>query len=275
MFATMEEQFTGLVATLIAYIPQLAGGLALIVAGWLLARLLRVLATRFLTTLNRLLDRLLHGATLDFVRISPATARLLGSIVFWVTLLIFITMAIRVMGLTGAAAWLEALVTHLPAVAAGIAIMATSLIAGTVVRNLVLHAAASAGLAKAPLYGHVAQISTIVIGLVIGLDQVGVDVTFLILLLGIVLGTLLLGFALAFALGARDLVSNLVATQHLRLFVKPGQVARIGDFEGRVLEFAPTGLVLETLEGRALVPGSLCLHGVITVLSPVQDDDQP
>jgi len=52
-------------------------------------------------------------------------------------------------------------------------------------------------------------------------------------------------------------------------------VARIGDFEGRVLEFAPTGLVLETLEGRALVPGSLCLHGAITVLSPVQDDDQP
>jgi len=275
MFEAVQEQFSAVTAAFIAYIPQFAGGLALLCLGWLLARLLRLLAGRILTTLNRVLDRMLSGATLDFVRISPAATKLLSSVLYWITILIFGAMAVRVLGLTGAAVWLETLVTYVPAAAAGVAIIVAALILGNIIKNIVTHAAASADLGRAPLYGHIARSATFAIGLVIGLDQVGLDVTFLIILLGIGLAAILLGFALAFALGARDLIKNLIATQHLKLFVNPGQVARIGGLQGRILEFAPTGLVLETSEGKSLVPGSLCMVETVTVITSGVVDDQP
>jgi small-conductance mechanosensitive channel len=275
MVDDIRAQLAASASAFIAYLPDLLAGLTLLVAGWLLARILRLVTERSARGLNRLLDRLLPGATLGLVRIPATAARLLGLAVFWITILLFATAAIRILGLTGMALWLERIVTYLPSAAAGVVVILAGLILGNILRNLVTHAAASANLVRAPLLGQATQVATVTVALVIGLDQVGIDVTFLILVLAIVLAAAVTGFALAFGLGSQNLVRNLIATHHLKLFIRAGQQARIGEVEGRVLEFTATGVVLETAEGTALVPGARCLDESVTVLNPETADGQP
>jgi Conserved TM helix len=273
MLESIRQQTLDVLTTLIAHLPNVLGALLLVLAGWLLARFLRMVITRLIHALNHLLDRQFHGSTLHFFRISSATEKLLGFLTFWTTILLFITVAVRVVGFSAAAAWLDRLVVYLPALVSGGLIVIVAYILGTVARHLVSHASATADIAQAALFGQIAQAAFITIGVVIGLGQVGVDVSFLIILFAIVFGTLLAGFSLAFGLGARPLVENLIAVRHLRQSVRPGQLIVIGADRGRVLEFTTTGLVLETPEGRRIIPAALCMQQSVSVITREQSDE--
>jgi small-conductance mechanosensitive channel len=73
--------------------------------------------------------------------------------------------------------------------------------------------------------------------------------------------------ALAVGLGAREHVANLVAAQHLRQAYSVGQVLRVGEHEGRLLEVTATGFVLESAEGRTVLPARMLATQPVTVMS--------
>lgn len=62
MLESIRQQTLDVLTTLIAHLPNVLGGLLLVLAGWLLARFLRMVITRLIQTLNRFLDRQFHRA---------------------------------------------------------------------------------------------------------------------------------------------------------------------------------------------------------------------
>jgi hypothetical protein len=274
MFESIQQQTMDVLSIIIAHLPNVIGAILLLIAGWLLARFLRMVITRLIRTLNALLDRQLHGSTLHMVRISSATERLLGFVVFWSTMLVFVTIAVGLVGFSAAAAWLDRLVVFVPSLVSGGLIIIISYVLSTIARHLVQHSAAAADMPRAALFGQIVQVSFLIVGVVIGLGQIGVDVSFLVILLAIGFAAVLAGFALAFGLGARLLVQNLIAVRHLKQQVRQGQIVEIGGDRGRVLEFSSTGLVLETEEGRKLIPASLCMEQSFSVITRELNDEQ-
>ena len=274
MLESIQQQILDILTAVIVYIPNLVGGLLLLLAGWLLARFLHLLVTRFIRTLNHLLDRQFRSLNLQFVRIPAVTEKLVGFVVFWATILVFAIVAIRVVGVAGATVWLDRLMVYLPSLMAGGLIILSGYILGSVVRHLVTHAAASADIAQAVVLGQIAQISFFIVGIVMGLGQVGVDVSFLVILFGIGFAAVLTGFSLAFGLGSRSLVENLIAARHLKEFVRPGQLVETGNERGRVLEFTATGIVVETDDGRKLIPARLCMEQSFSVVTREPTDDK-
>jgi len=76
----------------------------------------------------------------------------------------------------------------------------------------------------------------------------------LINLINIVLGATLFGGALAFGLGARVSVSNILAAYYLKSLYREGQQVKINDIEGQILQLTPTSVLLETSEGQVTIP---------------------
>jgi hypothetical protein len=70
----------------------------------------------------------------------------------------------------------------------------------------------------------------------------------------IVLGTMLGGAALSFALGGRDLVANILSAYYVHKLYAVGQTVRVGDAEGRILRITEMCVVLECAEGSIAVP---------------------
>ena len=273
MYSTVESEIRELFSALLGTLPELLGAVLLLIAGWLLGKLLRLALLRAMRSFNQFFSGRFHGRYWEFVHVPNAVQSLLGYIIFCATLLIFGTVAMRLIGFTGVAGWLEALVIYLPSLFAGGVIIIGGFVLGAVMRRLVIQAANAADLPQPALMGKIAQISFIIVALVIGLGQIGIDVTFLILLSGIVLGAILAGFALAFGLGAQKLVVNLIAQQHLRQLVRHGQTVRIDEIEGRVLEFTSTGVLLETGNGRTYIPAKICLDQHLTLLNDETSHD--
>jgi hypothetical protein len=262
----LESTLQEATATLIAALPGIAAALMLLLAGLLAAHLVRALTLKLLHLLNLFLERVLSGRIRAVVYFSSGITRLLAGILFWITLFVFATAALRTAGLTGIAAWLERVVDFLPGIVSGGLIIVVGYILAGLVRELTLAAAHSADFTEAVVISRLAQAVTLVTALIIGLDQIGIDVSFLTTMLGISSAALLFGFALAFGLGARTLVSNLIAAHHLRDMLEPGQQIRMGEWEGTVLEVAATAVILDTESGRVSVPAKLYQEQAVVLL---------
>ncbi len=258
---------------LLERLPGLLGALLLLLVGWFVAGWLRRLTRSLGARLNRQLGRVLRAERAERIRLSPALLRLLSNLVFWVVLLGFVMAGARVADFRLLTDWLDRIVDWLPQLLLGIVIIVTGYLIASIVRDLVYDALDSAGVAQRVLIGKLAQTATFLAALVIGIDQVGVDVTFVTTMIAVVLGVVLAGFSLAFGLGARHLVANLLAAGSLRSHLVVGQRARIGDVEGEVTEFTPTGVFIASTDGRVHVPASRFHEAPVVVLGPSSGHD--
>lgn len=264
--AQLKDTMLLTINEIINHLPSIFGALLLMLVGWLVARLVRAIVIRLLSLANRFLDRILTGRTRAVVRFSSGITRLVGGVLFWITLFLFATAALRIAGLSGMAAWLERIVDYLPSIVTGGIIILIGYVLSSLVKDATLAASRSAELAEAELVSRLAQAITFVTALIIGMDQIGVDVTFLTTMLGVSTAALLTGFAIAFGLGARTLVSNLIASHYLKELLEPGQQVRIGDVEGVVLEVSATTLILDTPEGRTSIPAKLYQEQAVSIV---------
>jgi len=266
--ATVADGLNGFAS----YLPYLIGALTLVVVGWLVARLFRALFIRLGAGLNRLLDRIVQPLGARRLRLAQPIITLIGNVIFWVVVLVFAAMAARVGRLDAFTSWLDRIVAYLPTLLAGGLIALAGYLVSTLIRDVVTATVASTGSSQADLFGFVAQSAVFLTALVIGLDQIGLDVTLLITLLGIVVGGSLLGIVVAFGFGARTFVGNLIAAQQLRQVLEPGSIVRVGEQEGQVLEITPTSVVLVGSSGRLIVPAKFFQEQTTLIVADREDE---
>ena len=255
-----------LVEGFISYLPHLAGAMALLVLGWFVSGLVRTGMVKLVRAVVLLANRVLARGGNFRLKLSPPVLNLLSKLLFWVVFLFFVNLAAHNLMLTAVSDWLDQVVNYLPTFVAGGVILVGGALLSILARDVTYTAASSADLPQARLMGTLAQAGTLVTTLIIGLDQIGIDVTFLTTMLGVSSAALLFGFTLAFGLGARTLVANLIAAHHLRDVLEPGQEIRIGEWEGTVLEVSATSVVLDTEDGRTSVPAKLYQEQAVVML---------
>lgn len=235
-------------------LPNLLVAVALLLAGWLAARLLRALTIRSVRLLDAVVARRSHAGDADGAR-AASSGRTLGSLVFWIVWLLFAAAATAALGLEAVTDWLSRVLDYLPTLAAGVVIAAAGYVLAGFVGDLVR--ATTRGLAPAQqnALARLAQGATLVTALLIGADQIGIEVTWLAIIASIVLASLLGGVTIAASLGARGYVANLIGAHYLAQAFEVGQRLRVAGHEGRILQFTATSIVLETADGRVSLPG--------------------
>ncbi|MFA9460151.1 mechanosensitive ion channel family protein [Thiohalorhabdus methylotrophus] len=262
------QAMSGAWKSVLAFLPELAGAVLLVVAGWLVARLLRAGTVRVARTLDRAM------AVVSRRRGKPAPtvsgAEVLGGAVFWAVILVFLTAATQVLALETFGIWLNRLLAYLPTLLTGGLILVAGFFISTLSRDLVV-ATAPAGPAQSVLMGRAVQWAILLTALVLGADQIGVEITFLVILTGVVAAAVGGGLALAVSLGSVDLVRNLVGARHLQARLRIGDRVRMGGHEGRVLELTATGLVLDCPEGRVHLPARTFHEEAVTLLGSETD----
>lgn len=261
----LADGMTSVVDNVLAYVPNIVGAVALLVIGWLLARLLRVLTRRAAMLLDRALSRLV-GPGAERLRMS-STSKVLGTIVFWIVLLFFATAATQVLGLAPFTNWLSQFVAYLPTLAAGTLIVFAGYALSRIVSDLIRTAAPGFTPVQRSALARVAQVSIVSGAILIGADQIGIKVTFLVLFIAAIAAAIVGGLALAVGFGARDYVANLIGAHHLRTVVQVGQIVRVGEIEGRLIDVNATAMILETQDGRASIPARTYNEQAITVIA--------
>ncbi|MEX1197387.1 MAG: hypothetical protein WEB57_05955 [Pseudohongiellaceae bacterium] len=264
-FAQFAEQ-------LAIYLPQLMAGIATFLLGWLFAYLFSRISRRLMDGLDSVLARLSRSDRATSERLKHSYGRIVERVVFWMTILFFITVSANVLGWTLFSRWLDSIVSYLPGLLTGILIIMAGFLLGHITRSAIMTTTLKAGMGQSSMMSRSAQVIIVLSAIIIGVEQIGLDVNFLSTLIIVITGTLVAGAALAFSLGARTLVANLLGAQYSRKYCRIGEHLKLGDIEGEVVEIAQLFIVLDTGNGRAVVPARL-FQELVSVHSSVHAED--
>lgn len=264
--AALQDVLSAFLGKASQFFPKLVGAVLLLLVGWLIARLLRSIGTNIVMTVERVLSQSSIARSGASVRLPLVSAKVLGGILFWLVLLFFVTAATEVMGLSIFTAWLAQLVAYLPTVAAGGLIIVVGVLASRMARQLVEAAAVGEVRAQRELLGRMVQAVILITAILVGADQIGIRVTFLVIMAAVVVAALVGAAALAVSLASRSYVANLIGSHYLRQTYSIGQQVRVDRYEGKILEMSATSLVLETRDGRVSLPAKLFNDAAIVLL---------
>lgn len=251
---------------LIQTYPELAAVLVL-VTGIVLGKLAEVMVRRVLVLGDRLVSR--YGSRQRQL-VSPLFQQFFALIVFVTVLVLAAIIAVRVLDIPQLSAWLDSVLGYVPRFILGLFIIGIGNVVGALLRNL--SAGVLAGGDSHALLPRLAHGGVVAVAVITGLQQMGIDISFITQLALIVLAALLGGLSIAFALGARQYVANLVAQVELARY-SSGERLRIDEDEGEIVEIYRTGLTLATAQGLVSIPAARLARGrVVRVADPVPED---
>lgn len=198
------------------FIPGLLGATVLLVAGYLLAKVVQRAAARVLRRigLNEMLRSggILPGLEHGPVHVNPT--RLVAMLLFWAVMFGAMIVAADALGVETLAQAFSQLVSYLPSVIAAIVVVIISIVLGEFVQGLIM---ASAGaLHGGALLARVGKGGVILLGIFMALQELGVGTEIVTTAFAIVFGAVALALALSFGLGNRELAGEVTRNWYVQ-----------------------------------------------------------
>jgi hypothetical protein len=188
-------------------LPGLLAAVAIMLAGYVLARQLRRWSDRTLTRLEfrQLADAGGFTEAAERVRIDPVQA--VGSLVFWLTMLVAVLLASSALGLENVREMFGRMLSFIPTLISGTVIIILGMIIGEFLRALIV--ASAGGVEGVVTVAKLSKGAMVGIAFFMALQEVGVSEEIVTAAFTLVLGAVALAAGLAFGLGNRDLAGAL------------------------------------------------------------------
>jgi hypothetical protein len=191
---------------ILAFIPRLFGFAIILLVGWLIATLVSKAVTLLLRKVgfDRMSERIGLNRFEERMGVKMDSAGILGKIVYWFILLIFLVPAADALGVPAVSNVLNQLVAYIPNVFVAILVLFLGALAGTVVADLVRGATASANMGNPNLFANLARYAIIGFAALIALEQLQIAPALLNELFGALVAAVAIAFGLAFGLGGQE-----------------------------------------------------------------------
>ncbi len=185
----------------------------LLLIGWIVSSfIVKNGVTNLLKVLkvDKIADKLEIDRILAKGGITIPVSELIGNICYWLSILITFVVAVNAVGLTVAAELLQRIVLYVPNIISAIFILVIGMFVSALLKNVVKTATNNAGISQSNFLSSVAEVVVIIFAVAIAMEQLQIGARIVELTVSIVLGSIGLGFAIAFGLGCKDLVGKSV-----------------------------------------------------------------
>jgi len=191
---------------ILTFIPKLIGFLVILIVGLIIAALVAKAVTFLLRKVgfDRMSDRIGLTRFEQRMGVRMDTAGVLGKIVYWFIVLIFLVPAADALGVPAVSNVLNQLVAYIPNVFVAILVLFLGALAATVVADLVRGAVASANIGNPNIFAMIARWAIIAFAALIALEQLKITPDLINELFGAVVLALAIAFGLAFGLGGQE-----------------------------------------------------------------------
>jgi hypothetical protein len=210
---TMNE----IVGSLGRFLPRFLEMLGIVVAGWIVAYVLKMLVRGLLKVAR--FDRLSeHTGTTQLLRgvALPSLTELVSRFVFWVAWLGFILLGISVLGVIGVEQHVSSFFGFLPRLFAALFILFFGLLAASFFSRASLLSAVNANLPSPRLISWAVRTMIILFVVSMAFEELGIGSHTVIVAFTLTFGALMLGLAIAFGLGGKDLAKRYLERRFAR-----------------------------------------------------------
>jgi mechanosensitive ion channel-like protein len=191
---------------ILTFIPRLIGFLVILIVGLIIAALVERALTFLLRKVgfDRMSDRIGLTRFEQRMGVKMDAAGVLGKIVYWFIVLIFLVPAADALGVPAVSNILNQLVAYIPNVFVAILVLFLGALAGTVVADLVRGTVASANIGNPNIFAGIARWAIIGFAALVALEQLKITPDLINELFGAIVLALAIAFGLAFGLGGQE-----------------------------------------------------------------------
>jgi small-conductance mechanosensitive channel len=265
----VRQSFENAWTQTIAIAPQIVAMVVVIVLGYVVARFVgKAIATLAEKLgLQNAADQSGLADSMHRMGVQRNVPAIIGTIVFWLLMSVFLMAAFNILGLQAVSEAMQAIVAYIPKLLVATVVIVVGLLLATFLRGVVATSADRVGLTYAEYLANGCYYVFAVLTFIAAFNQLGLQFELLEQLILIGAGALAVGFALAFGLGGRDVMSGILAGYYVRQRLHAGDHVTVGHLEGTVREVGPVATIIETDEdgllNRRSIPNSKMLNEAV------------
>lgn len=261
----VSDSLTQLAERIVQLVPALVSAAFILLVGYGVSKLSAAITSRAMRRFgfDRACTRLRITESLRRAKVLSAPSVVMARIVQWVVFLVFVLPAAEALGLDPVTMMVDRALAYLPRVASAALVMVLGVLLARFVRNLVQSAGAIANLSQTVQLGVIAHAMVVLVTGVLALGQLGVETDILVTVVTVLVATLGLTFGAAFALGARPLVTHILAGHTLRTLLPEGKAVEVGGRPGVVERVGAVDTLFRDGDKRWSMANAVLLEQVI------------
>ena len=193
-------------------VPQIIGAILILLIGWLIAKLVKRIFVKLmkLVKLNWLTEKSGIEKFLTEGGVKITAVDLIGSLVYWIIMLIVIMAALNTLQLTSAKELFGQIILYIPNIIVSIIVLLLGLYAAKFVSQAITVSLKNMNENSAHFIGKISYYAIIVLTIFIVLSQLNIAKNIVTITFLLIFGAFCLAFGLAFGLGGKDYAADLL-----------------------------------------------------------------
>ena len=246
METKLLEAFAALGNSIASAIPRIAVGILLVILGLVLAKLVEITLRTMFTRIrfDSLMERAGVTKALKRIGLRQPLSILFPKLTYFLIIFLLAKTASDAFGLIAISNAIGAFFSYLPNILAALLLLIFGTTIGQFTGQMVTQAAESWKLDSAPALGKLVSALIIFLVAMMAIGQLKIDTEMVRIVTSFVLGAAALGFGLAFGLGTREIVRNIVTGFYTRKLLAVGNSLTIAGQSGILTAITPTHTVL-------------------------------
>jgi small-conductance mechanosensitive channel len=240
------EAFAGLGRSVVTALPKVAVGILLVILGLVAAKLVEVVLRALLVRMR--FDSLIGKAgvdkTLQRVGLRQPLTLFLPRLAYFLVIIVLAQTASDALGLLAISNAIAAFFAYLPNIVAALLLLILGTSIGQFAGQMVTQAAETSGIDSAPALGKLVSALIVFIVGMMAIGQLKIDTEMVRIVTSFFLGAGALAFGLAFGLGTREIVRNIVAGFYTRKVLAIGEPLEVAGQTGTLTAITSTHTIL-------------------------------
>jgi hypothetical protein len=216
--SAITDSLNKFLAKVITFVPNLLAMITILIIGFLIAWIIRILLLRFLKAIqfDKVSERwgLTHILSKGGMTYSPAN--LLSGFFYWLIVLITLILGINALEVVATHNFIVRFFNYLPNLFVAVIILAIGYLIAIFLSQAALIAAVNAQIDSARLLARVVRWFIIILSLTMALYQLGIAESIIIVAFTVIFGGIVLALAIAFGWGGRELAKDFLEKLYKR-----------------------------------------------------------
>jgi small-conductance mechanosensitive channel len=248
------EAFAGLGNSIVHVIPKVGAGILLIIIGLVVAKAVEIALRTMLVRmrLDRLTEKNGVAKVLRRIGMHEQLNLLIPKVAYFLVIFLFVKTVSDALGLVAISNAIGAFFAYLPNIVAAVLLVILGTTLGQFAGHMVTEAARNSGIDSAPALGKLTSTLIVFIVAMMAIAQLKIDTGMIRIVSSFVLGAGALAFGLAFGLGTREIVRNIITGFYARKLLAVGKSLEIAGQIGILTAITATHAIL-TKDGKEIV----------------------
>lgn len=255
-FDIIRATLTKLIEQLGDFIPRLIFAIIILLIGYIIARIIAYATGKILEKigLNKVGDKLNEISIVKQLRTEIKLSVIVSKVLYYFILLAFVTDATRTLGISALTSLVEKLVNWVPQLIVAAIMLQIGILVADVIKKAVISICKSFSIASGKLIGNIVFSFFLIITLISSLAQAGINTTLLESTFNLVIGGIVMAFAVGYGLASKDILSNILSSFYSKSNYKEGQTIEIDGVIGEIIAVDNTSITLQTEDSQTIFP---------------------